>query len=70
MIIEICKACSQKGLVHLYTVCELCGARYCSRVWRRCPRLEWHPMHGKTVLEVGERYLKLEYAKREKELQQ
>jgi hypothetical protein len=47
-----------------YTVCPACGCQYCPQYWRQgCPRDSWHPAHGTTAQDVGERYQVLQAAR-------
>ena len=47
---------SREHVAHSYTVCPACGCQYCARTWVECPRANWHPAHGATAAEQGERW--------------
>ena len=51
--------CALHGYSHLYTVCPACSCQYCPRVWKFCPRISWHPAHGRDAADTGRRYTEL-----------
>jgi hypothetical protein len=51
--------CKAHQYQHEYTVCPACGCQYCDRIWEACPRDSWHPAHGGTTEEIGQRYSEL-----------
>ncbi len=47
-----------------YTVCPDCGGEYCEKTWKVCPRIDWHPSHGTTAVDIARRYTALDDARK------
>lgn len=62
MTIHRCK--SHRG-AHAYLRCPLCACEYCPQTYSACPRTAWHPAHGETDAEIGERTRVLTAARQE-----
>lgn len=50
---------------HAYVCCPRCECEYCPETFVRCPRTSWHPAHGTTDAEIGERTRALIAARQE-----
>lgn len=59
--------CKLHDYAHVYTVCPDCGCQYCPEYWASCPRLSWHPAHGLTLADAGQRLQALQLGRRRAE---